>query len=239
MSPVDSSKDHCAASCNTLSRSAPTSLRLTTSRLLATLRRIEPGAAIEHRAQHVVTSHALGQPHLLRDLRKLGTVHPVHEKGVPALRRQLADQAPNDLHLLCTRGFPIRCGSFPGFVAQAGIQRLLLAIAAPDPVDSEIGGGLEQESPQKADGAGILQAEQTHVRFLRNFLRFLNGAQTRGQELNERFVVLTEQTRDALGMVAASEISGALALAVPGHAMGHEVDRPCQCFMWAAPICFS
>jgi len=152
--------------------------------------------------------------------------------------RQLANQAPNDLHLLCTRGFPIRRGRFPGFVAQAGIERLLLAIAAPDPVDSEIGGGLEQESPQKADGAGILEAEQTHVGFLRNFLRFLNGTQPRGQELNERFVVLAEQTRDALGM-AAGELAGALVLTVRGHAMGHEVDRPCQCFMWAAPICFS
>jgi hypothetical protein len=92
-----------------------------------------------------VTNHPLGQPHLLRYFRKLGAVHAVQEEGAPAFRRQLADQAPDDLHLLRARGLPIGRGRFPKLIAQAGIERLALAIAAAEPVDCEIGCGLEQE----------------------------------------------------------------------------------------------
>src|SRR5215510_9771555 len=130
ISPDASSRDHCAASCSTLSCSASATIRLTTFRLLATLRCIESGAAIEHRSQHVVTNHSLGKPHLFSDLCKLCAVHPVQEEGAPALRRQLADQTPHDLHFLRARSLPVRCGRFPSLVAQAGIDRLALAIAA-------------------------------------------------------------------------------------------------------------
>jgi len=78
-------------------------------------------------------------------------------------------------HFLRARSLPVRCGRFPSLVAQAGIDRLALAIAAADPIDREIGGGLEQEGAEKADGAGILQAEEAHVGFLRDLFRFLHG----------------------------------------------------------------
>ena len=96
----------------------------------------------------------------------------------------------------CNSCAPLRRPQIDELVEQRQFGGAEVYVFTPQAVGGEIGGCLVQEGTQITDGAGLVQTEETHIRFLGHLARLLIGTQLRQQEANQRFVVLAEQPLD-------------------------------------------
>ena len=74
----------------------------------------------------------------------------------------------------------------------------MCAAASPlaEPVDRQIGGRLEQERPQVADGLGPIELQQLHVGLLGNLPRLILRADFCRHETQQRGIVLAKEPLD-------------------------------------------
>lgn len=151
---------------------------------------------MRHRARHVVAHHALAELQRARDRVETAAFDRMHDEGRAGLARQFAQRLAHEAQLVDRERAAFRHGRVEPFLEQLVFRRVRAHAARAQAVDGEIGGDAEQVGAQKADLFGMFEAQQAHIGFLRDLLRFRRRIEPAGQKRDQRAVVLAEQAGD-------------------------------------------
>ncbi len=146
------------------------------------------------RSQQVVVHHAFGHTQLARDVVQAQILDTMQIERLPALRRQFLEIARDELQLLA--GCQLVLRGWERSVSQSarhGLMHALADLAPADPIDRDVGGGLEEISTEIADSAPGIQLEHAHIRLVSHVLRLLLGVDARHQKADKRLIVLAIQ----------------------------------------------
>lgn len=158
--------------------------------------RIQALAHVLQSAGNIAAGHADTNAHTCCDVVHAHLVNPMQQEGLTALGGQACDRGADDCYGLFTGQLPLWSQLKHCKVQVRHRCHVRASTALAQSIDRQIGRGLEQKRPQKADRDGLVELQQMHIGFLRNFPGFLLRADLRANESQQRCVVLTEQPLD-------------------------------------------
>jgi hypothetical protein len=120
--------------------------------------KVHVSAAVEQRPDDVFAYHAVGDTEPVRDGRGIKALNLIHDERLAALWRHALNQSSKVAKCLFAGKLPFRCAILCQFGEELATGNFVEVLSSSAPIDGDVGGGLEEKSPQIADGARLIQA---------------------------------------------------------------------------------